>query len=49
MTVPRSEERKEVSKPRTLCFPTTVNLALDCKRAFGAKIFFERDFILYFI
>ena len=31
-----SEARHEVSEPRTLCFPTTVKLALDCKRAFGA-------------
>ena len=48
MAVRRSEVRNEVSEWRTLCFPATVKLALDCKRAFGAKRIFEKYFYFKF-
>ena len=40
-----SEARREVSESRTLSFPAMVKLALDRKRAFGAKRIFEIDFL----
>ena len=48
MAVRRSETRLEVSESRTLSFPATVKLALDCKRAFGAKRIFEKYFYFKF-